>query len=115
MKIFNRMISHLGMEIPDQGTKTAVSGAATLDKRFGIITSESLSTSAGATYTLTLTNKFIKATSQVLVSIGTASAGTPTLCTVTPAAGSVVIVVQNIHSTNAFNAALKFFYQVINK
>jgi len=95
----------------DTGTKTvaAVAGAATLNKAAGVVTSEALTTAAAATYTLTLTNSTIAATDQVLVSIGngTNSAGSPELLTVTPGAGSVVIVIRNGHATVAFNGTLK--------
>jgi hypothetical protein len=97
------------------GTATASSGAATLNSICGTVTSESLTTAAGATYTLTLTNAFIAAADIVLVSLGTASGGTPVITSVTPAAGSVVIVVQNIHASSAFDAALEFNYVVVKR
>jgi hypothetical protein len=100
----------------DQGTKTATasSGAATLNKDAGVITSESLSTAAGATYTLTLTDSSIAAADQVMASValGTATTGTPAITTVKPAAGSVVIVVQNIHASAALNGTIKIAFVV---
>lgn len=102
----------------DTGTKTATSaaGAATLNKKSGVVTSEALTTAAGATWTLTLTNSKISATSQVLVSIGngTNAGGSPALTTVTPGAGSAVIIVQNIHATDAFNGTLKVTFAVLD-
>ena len=98
----------------DTGTKTAtaVAGAATLNKNAGVITSEALTTAAGATYTLTLTDSAIAAADQVMasVSLGTATTGTPTITTVTPAAGSVVIIVQNIHASAALNGTIKIAF-----
>jgi hypothetical protein len=98
----------------DTGTKTAAAtaGAATLNKNAGVITSESLTTAAGATYTLTLTDSTIAAADQVMASVqlGSATTGTPTIATVTPAAGSVVIVVQNIHASAALNGTIKISY-----
>lgn len=93
---------------PDTGTATATAGAATLAKVAGKITSEALSTAAAATYTLTLTNTEIEATDLVFASVayGTASAGTPAITRVTPAAGSVVIVVQNVHASAALNGTI---------
>src|SRR5689334_7391063 len=80
----------------EAGTKTATAsaGAATLSKSAGVITTESLSTAQNATYTLTLTNSRIAAADQVFasVSMGTATTGNPTITTVRPQAGSVVIV-----------------------
>lgn len=100
------------------GTKTAAAtaGAATLSKPSGVITSEALTTAAAATYTLTLTNTEIAATSQVLVSVGngTNSAGLPVLATVTPGAGSAVIVVRNAHAAAAFNGTIKITFVVLD-
>lgn len=95
---------------------TATTGAATADGGRGIITSEALTTAAGAVYTLTLTNSSIAATSLVFVSVGngTNSAGSPALTTVVPAAGSAVIKIQNIHASNALNGTLKVSYFVVN-
>lgn len=101
----------------DTGTKTATAtaGAATLAKSAGVITSESLTTAAGAIYTLTLTNSTIAAADQVFASValGTATEGRPTITTVTPAAGSVVIVVQNIHASQALNGTIKIAFAVL--
>lgn len=98
----------------DRGTKTAtaVAGAVTLAKQSGVITSESLVTAAGATYTLTITNTGIAAADMVFASVwlGTATTGTPTIATVKPLAGSVVIVVQNIHASAALNGTLKIAF-----
>lgn len=100
----------------DTGTKTAVAsaGAATLNKDAGVITSEALTTAAGATYTLTLTDTSIAAADQVFASVqlGTATTGMPAVTTVTPAAGSVVIVLQNIHATAALNGTIKVAFVV---
>lgn len=95
------------------GTATATAGAATLNALSGKVTSESLTTAAGATYTLTLTNSMVAATDVVQCTVTTTGAGMPTICKVTPAAGSLVIVVQNIHATNAFNNTLVFSFLVI--
>lgn len=100
-----------------KGTKTAtaVAGAATLNKPSGKITSEALTTVAGATYTLTLTNSEIAAADivQCSVALGTATTGVPTITTVKPAAGSVVIIVQNIAAAAALNGTLVFAFQVL--
>ena len=73
----------------DTGTKTATAttGAATLAKDSGKITSESLTTAAGATYTLTLTNSAIAAADMVFASVamGTATTGMPVVTRVSPA------------------------------
>ena len=101
----------------DTGTKTATasSGAATLNKMAGVVTSEALTTAAGAEYTLTLTDSDIAAADQVFASVsnGTSTAGTPAIATVTPSAGQAVIVVQNIHATAAFNGTIKIAFAVL--
>lgn len=99
----------------DTGTKTATasSGAATLNKMAGVITSEALTTAAGADYTLTLTNADVAAADQVFASVQlTAAGGTPAVASVTPAAGSIVIVVQNIHATAPFAGAIKISFLI---
>ena len=94
----------------DVGTKTATAtaGAATLNKRSGKVTSESLTTAAGADYTLTITNSAIAATDLVFPSVakGTATEGTPQIVSTTPGAGSLVIVVRNVHASQAFNGTI---------
>lgn len=94
----------------DSGAKTATAtaGAATLNKTAGVITTEALVTAAGATYTLTLTDSAIAATDQVMASVqyGSASAGTPAIAMVDPSAGSLKVVVQNIHASAALNGTL---------
>lgn len=89
-------------------TATAVTGAATLDKASGKITTEALTTAAGAAYTLTLTNSQIAAADTVYAALawGTNSAGLPVITRITPAAGSVVIIVSNMHATVALNGTL---------
>lgn len=98
----------------DAGTRTATasSGAATLNKESGVITSEALTTAAGATYTLTLTDSAIAATDIVMASVnlGAGTGGTPTVASVKPGAGSLTIVIQNIHASAAFNAAIKIAF-----
>lgn len=101
----------------DSGTKTATasSGAATLNKMAGVITSEALTTAAAATYTLTLTNSDVAAADQVFASVnqGTSSAGTPNVATVSPVAGAVTFTIQNIHATAALNGTIQVRYIVI--
>ena len=101
----------------DSGTKTATAtaGAATLSKSAGVITSEALSTAAGATYTLTLTNTVVATADQVLASValGTATTGSPVITTVKEGAGSVVIVVQNVHASAALNGTIRIKFAVL--
>lgn len=101
----------------DTGTKTAAAtaGAATLNKMSGKVTSEALTTAAGATYTLTLTNSAVAAADIVVASLanGTNSAGSPGVARVTPGAGSVTFVVRNGDATNALNGTVVVSFVVI--
>jgi hypothetical protein len=101
----------------DSGTKTAsaTAGAATLNKSSGKVTSEALTTAAAAEYTLTLTNSKIAAADTVFASVanGTNSQGTPVVTRVTPAAGSVVIIIKNDHATLALNGTIVVSFLVV--
>jgi hypothetical protein len=101
----------------DTGTKTAtaVSGAVTLNKGAGVITTEALATAAAATYTLTITDNAIAATDTVFASVwfGTSSTGTPEVTTVTPGAGSVVIIIRNAAGAAALNGTLKVGFHTL--
>lgn len=112
-------VDETGSLVSDSGTKTVTSvgaagtGTATLNKSSGKVTTPALTTAAGATHVLTLTNSKIKATDMVLVTVGTGGTGTPTVGPVTPANGSVVITIQNIHASVAFSAAIAIGFLVI--
>lgn len=90
-------------------TGTAAAGAVTLNAYSGVVTSEALTTAQNASYTLTITNSFIAATDLVFASLknGTNTQGTPVIVRVTPAAGSLVIIVKNMHdSAQALNGTI---------
>lgn len=101
----------------DTGTKTATAtaGAATLNKDAGVITSEGLTTVAGAEYTLTITNSAIAAADQVFASVanGTNTKGPIRITTITPGSGSVVIKVQNGHATDPLDGTIKVAFAVL--
>jgi hypothetical protein len=106
--------------IQETNNATASAGAVTLNAAgSGIITTEALSSSAGSPYTLTLTNNMVAATDIVLASVqnGLNTAGNPYIKTITPAAGSVVIVVGNSteNSSAAFNNTLKISFLIIKQ
>jgi hypothetical protein len=96
------------VKINDSGTATASGGAATLNKQIGVVTTEDLTTAAGASYVLTLTNSKIVAASVLMASVGlgTATTGAPVVTSVVPAAGSATITVQNIDAAAAVNGNL---------
>lgn len=99
----------------DSGTATAAAGAATLSKMAGKVTTEALVTAAQASYTLTLTNTAVAAADLVFVSVanGTNAAGRPVVNTVTPAAGSCVILIGNEDAAAAFNGTLVISFLVV--
>jgi len=98
------------------GTATSTANAATVNTQIGVITTEALTTAAGATYTMTLTNSLIQSGSIVNVNVGkgTATAGMPVVAWVTPATGTCVIILQNIHATDALNGTIKIAFSVNN-
>ena len=109
---------HVGGLKVDTGTKTATasSAAATLNKRSGKITTESLTTAQNAIYALTLTNSDIAAGDLVFASVadGTNTQGTPMIGQINPGDGSVVIEVINKHaSSEAFNGTLEISFLVV--
>lgn len=112
---FQSQAVKLGMVEMVNPTGTAVAGAVTINQNSGVVTSEALTTAAGAVYTLTITDSSIAAADIVLVSMGngTNSAGSPAITTITPAAGSVVIKVQNIHASAALNGTLTFGFVIV--
>lgn len=88
------------------GVATGTSNASTLANKCGVITTESATTAAGATFTETITNTTVSATDVCFASVATGGTGTPAVTKVTPGAGSLVIIVQNIHASAAFNNTL---------
>ena len=104
MTAYPKPDSHTG----DFGKATATSGAATLHQASGAVASESISTAAGADYTLTITNNLITANSVVLASVATGTNTTAGLVVheVTASAGQVVIKVRNAHASSALNGTI---------
>lgn len=100
-KQFRNQIVQLEATASEFSSATASSGAATCNDYQGRVTSEALTTAQNAIYTLTITNSKIAAADLVFASVhyGTATAGTPMIGMITPAAGSVVIQVINKHAT----------------
>ena len=98
------------------GTGTSTAGAATVNTQVGQITTEALVTAAAATYTMTLTNSLIKATSIVLATVGkgTATTGEPVVQFLTPTAGSAVILIRNVSAATALNGTITINFAVFN-
>lgn len=101
-------------------TATASGGAATLANKCGTITSESLTTAFGSSYTLTLTNSVVAAADIITWSVdnGTNTGGDLVMGRATAAAGSIVFLVKNpiggtVGSSSALNGTIKIKYMVI--
>lgn len=105
------------LEVAMPAAVSATSGAATLNQGGGLVTSESITTAAAATYTLTLTNSLVDANTLVFAqaNLGTSTQGTPSVTSIANAAGSVVIKVKNIDATNAFNGTIVVGFFLVRK
>lgn len=91
-------------------TATGLANASTCANSFCVVTTESVTTAAAATYTETVTATPVVATDICMASVTTAGTGSPTVTKVTPAAGSLVIIIQNISAATAFNNTLVISY-----
>jgi hypothetical protein len=106
-------VDGLGSELT---TGTCSSSAVTINDYSGKITSEALTTAQNAKETITLTNDKIAAADLVFVSLanGSNTQGTPVIQTVTPAAGSCVVIVANKHDTaESLNGTIKLSFFVV--
>ena len=94
-------------------TVTSTANAGTLNTLMGRIVTESLSTAAAADYTMTLTNSTILAASNVQAAVYSLTNTTPGLVvkSITPAAGSCVILIRNT-GTAALNGTILIVFQV---
>lgn len=91
---------------------TSDTTGVTLDARHGVITTVAQDSAAGAGATFTFTNKYISASSVVLMSMTYVGGGTPLLSYV-PAAGSVAITITNKHASAALDALAKIHFVVL--
>ena len=91
------------------------SNTPTINTPSGTITVGSVATAGLGTRTITLTNSYITASSKVFVSLGGyGGTGIPLVYQVTPAAGSVAIVIYNAHASVALSAAFDLDFFVVN-
>lgn len=91
------------------------SNTPTINQPSGTITVGSVATAGLASRTVTLTNSFITADSKVFVSLGDyGGTGVPIVQKVTPALGTVAIVIYNAHATIALSAAFDLDFFVVN-
>jgi hypothetical protein len=93
--------------IAAKGTATSTGNVATINQQTGVITTPALTTAAGGTYVITLTNSFLKTTSVFLTSLqgGTSTSNNITI-TATPGAGTGTITITNENTVTALNGTL---------
>lgn len=98
----------------DFGQATSTAAAATINKQQGIIITESLTTPAGGTYQMVLTNSAINGSSIIFVNIqrGSLTIGNPAVCTVTPGSGTAAIIITNDTLSGTFNGTIKLGFHV---
>ena len=96
------------------GAVTLSSSAGTLNASTGLITTEALTTAAGAAETLTITNSLCAAADTILLTRngGTSDEGTE-IFSVVPGAGSFVITVENRHASAALDGTLIIGFLII--
>jgi len=96
-----------------QNLQTSTVHAATSNTIAGVVTTEALTTAAGATYTFTLTDSLITTATVMQVGMYSLSntGGAISLTSVTPASGSVVFVFTNT-GTTAFNGTMNIVFHV---
>lgn len=98
----------------DKGTGTEASNAVTISHQSGVITTSSLTTAAGSTYAITLTNTKIATSSVVLVSLmGGSNTTLGVQLSATAASGSSVITIANINAASALNGTLLIGFTVL--
>lgn len=92
-----------------RGSGTASGGAVTINASHGRITTEALTTAAGATTTITLTNNKITNNTQIVCQVRSYSgAGTPIIFRAQTSNGSASIVIKNVHASAALDTSLLF-------
>jgi hypothetical protein len=108
-------VAAMGMSMMSNQT-TAVSGAATLNRRGGMVVSDALTTAPGATYVLTLTDSAILSGTTVLAEViagsNTAIAGLG-ITSLVVSTGTAVITFTNT-STGTFNGTVLVGFQLVN-
>lgn len=92
---------------------TSASTGVTINANCGQITTVALTTAAAAEESFTVTNNQIAATDVIALSTTYAGAGTPVLSVKGVAAGSFVVVVTNVHASDALDALMKINFAVI--
>lgn len=97
------------------GMGAATGNSVTINQGAGVITTAALSTAAGATQAITLTNSRVAVGDSVQCTVDpNGSTGTPVCANAAITAGQIVFTIQNIAAAAALNAAVKVYW-TINK
>ena len=110
-------VGTIGMNVVKAtSTGTTTTWAVTVNNEAFEITTDSLTCAVTTLPTMTITNSSITATSKVYVTLakGTASTWVATIATVTPSAGQVIVVIQNIAASGSFNGTFVLSWFVVN-
>jgi hypothetical protein len=104
-----------GVNPGDNAAVTSAAGAVTSNHTGLTITTEALTTAAGADYSFTLTNANVYPDSVPQITVGNGSNTTfPTIVhSVSVAAGVLTFKVRNGHASAAFNGSLKLFVSLL--
>lgn len=98
----------------NKGTGTEAANAVAISKLAGVITTSSLNTAGAGSYAITLTNTYIAATSNILVSY---NGGTNTTRNITisavPGSGTATITIYNNTAATALNGTVIIHFFVI--
>ena len=107
-------MSGSGQIILVKANGTEASNAVTASGNAGVITTSSLTTAAGATYSITWTNTKITATSVIALTIqGGTNTVQSVVFTCVPGSGSATLVINNIGPTSALNGTILIGYSVL--
>ncbi len=97
----------------DSGTDTDTGSGITISEPAGIATTDTLTTLAGATESIVITNTLVAVGDIVVASLQSyAGAGIPVIQTVTAGAGIITIVLRNIDTTDALDAPVSISFVV---
>lgn len=102
------------VKVRNPGLGQAASAEVTVHAGKGLIETESLTTAAGAAYTLTLNNERIRVSSVLLAAVTNNgnTQGIPIVGQIKTSDGQATIEIRNIDGANAFNGALRIYFMV---
>lgn len=98
----------------DFGTAVASAGSATLNRRYGAVTTDSLTLASNALYSLTITNSKMTVNSAVAVNLynGSNTITGLSIESVLPHNGSVKITIRNANPSNALNGTVMVNFKI---